>query len=54
MSIVNIPLKPLSLNTPYNKGYMMHPKVMNIANLVDSFCTIEYNCVYVLCLGISM
>ena len=39
----NILLKPFSLNLPYQRVYIMYNKAMTIANLVDIFCTTEYN-----------
>ena len=39
----NILLNPFLLNPQAHKVYMNQAKVMTIANLVDIFCTTEYN-----------
>ena len=47
-------LKTFSLNPPDQRVYITHPKEMNIANLVNIFCTNEYNHYLVLSLSILM
>ena len=39
----NTLFKPFSLNPPSQKVYIMHNKVMMIANLLDIFCMTGYN-----------
>ena len=36
-------LNPFSIKTPAQKVYTTHNKAITIANLVDIFCTTEYN-----------
>ena len=43
MTKFNILLKPLSLNTPSQKVYIIHNKAMKIMKLVHILCTTEYN-----------
>ena len=50
----NIILHPLSVKPQAQKFSIMHNKSMTIANLVDIFCTTEYNHSYVLILSTSM